>query len=116
MSDTDSTADHDRSRRGRFELVFAAACLGFGLLVLPALVYWVGVRILGPYSDGGLGAFYAGLFADLVSASGRAWLLVAGPYVALMLLRFVLFGFSGRRRAADRSSRRPASQGSGSTA
>lgn len=105
MSEPPPAAAPARERRLRFELLFAAGALGFGLLILPALVYWVGMRILGPYANGGLGAFYADLFRDLLSGSGRSWLLVGGPYGTLLLLRGLLLGLRGPhrpRRAARR--------------
>jgi hypothetical protein len=97
LSDTDKTAAPAKGGRLRVEIIIAAVCLLFGMLVLPALVYWVGTTILGPYTEGGLAGFYSDLFRDLLAGTGRAWLLVAGPYVTLMLLRLVLLGFRGGR-------------------
>ena len=102
MSDTDRTTAPAVSGRLRFEIVFGAVCLAFGLLVLPALVYWVGTTMLGPYTDGGLADFYGALFRDLFAGSGRAWLLALGPYVTLLLLRIVLLGFRGGRDSGAR--------------
>jgi hypothetical protein len=87
---TDSAA---KSARLRFELLFATAWILFGLIVLPALIYLVGVRLLGPYPGGaGFGAFFGDFFADLFSGSTRIWVLILGPYVAVMLLRGLLGG------------------------
>jgi len=101
MAEVNGTAAHPRLKR---ELILAGAALAFGLLVLPALVYWVGIVVLGPYPGGGLGQFYGALLRDLGSGAGRAWVLVAGPYVSLLLLRFALL--SGRRRDPSASSRK----------
>jgi hypothetical protein len=63
---------------------------GFGLLVLPALVYLVGQVLLGEYRPGaGMGAFYADFYGHLAGASPWAWLLVFGPYLAIQLLRLL---------------------------
>jgi hypothetical protein len=98
LSDSEQNTQAPKRGRLRLEIIFGAVCLLFGMLVLPALVYWVGTKVLGPYSGGDLADFYATLFRDLLAGSGRAWLLVAGPYVTLMLLRVILLGFRGRRR------------------
>src|SRR5512138_3954504 len=77
-------------RRLRFELVFASIWLGVGLFLLPALIYGVGILLLGPYGDGfGLGRFYADFFADLVEPSGRAWALALGPVLLITVLRLL---------------------------
>ncbi|MET0986858.1 MAG: hypothetical protein ABW034_15790 [Steroidobacteraceae bacterium] len=91
------------SRRLRFELLFALGWIVFGALVLPALVYTVGVLSLGTYAGGGLVAFYANLYRDLFAGSLAALALVLGPYVILMLARVPLI----RRRAASDASTEP---------
>lgn len=78
------------SHRLRFELLFALGWIAFGALVLPALVYGVGVALLGAYADGGLAAFYGNLYRDLVTGSLAAATLVFGPYVIVMLARVPL--------------------------
>lgn len=93
MSTTDDTApEPTRRNRLRFELTFASAWIGFGLLVLPALIFWVGQLMLGPYGDGdgaGLGTFYLDYFAALAEPSGRAWALLLGPLATIYLLRLI---------------------------
>ena len=74
---------------------------GFGLLVLPALVYLVGEQLLGEYRpDAGMGVFYGDLYAELVALSPFAWLLVLGPWLALQFLRLLWWPLRGllRRR------------------
>lgn len=78
----------------RFELIFGSIWLAVGLFVMPALVYWVGLALLGPYGGGGgsgngLGTFYGDFFGDLASASGRAWTLALGPLALVSLLRLI---------------------------
>lgn len=85
------------TRRLRFELIFGSIWLAVGLFLLPALVYWVGTTLLGPYGEGaGVGTFYGDFFGDLASASGRAWTLAVGPLVLVSLLRLIFL-----RRSAD---------------
>lgn len=78
------------TRRLRFELILGSIWLGIGLFLMPALVYWVGVTLLGPYGEGaGLGTFYGDFFGDLASASARAWTVALGPLVLISLLRLI---------------------------
>lgn len=72
----------------------AAIFGGFGLLLLPALVYLVGQQLLGEYRpDAGLGGFYTDLYGHLGAASAWAWLLVLGPYLAVQILRLLWLPF-----------------------
>lgn len=63
---------------------------GFGLLVLPSLVFMVGQVLLGEYRPGaGVGEFYADLYGHLAQGSPGAWLLVLGPWLVIQLLRLL---------------------------
>ncbi len=72
----------------RRELRICALWLGFGLLVLPFLVYLAGVLTLGPY-EGGLLAFLGSLLAAFFTAKPTAWLLVLGPYILFSAVRLL---------------------------
>ncbi|MET0987081.1 MAG: hypothetical protein ABW034_16925 [Steroidobacteraceae bacterium] len=85
----------------RFELLFALGWIAFGALLLPALVYVVGVVLLGTYEGKGLVGFYGNLFTDLISGSWAAVTLVFGPYVILMLARVSLLGRHREAAAHD---------------
>jgi hypothetical protein len=94
---TDSaSAATPAQRRLRFELIFASVWLAVGLFLVPALVFWVGIALLGPYGESGrsagLGSFYADFFADLATGEVRAWLLVLGPLVLMSLVRLIFLG------------------------
>lgn len=78
-------------------MLFAAAWLLFGALVLPALIYAVGQLLLGTY-EGGLGEFYSNLYADLFAGSGRAAAIIVGPLVIMSLARLP---FMGMKKAED---------------
>jgi hypothetical protein len=85
--------EHRGSRRLRFEIIFASALLAFGLFALPALIYWVGGTLLGPYGDNGsLSRFYVDFFGDLAEPSARAWLLAVGPVLLISVVRAVFIG------------------------
>lgn len=64
-----------------------AAAAAFGTLVLPALVYFTGIAVLGRYAAGGLGAFYADFLTDLARLRWHAWTLALGPLVAVAIWR-----------------------------
>lgn len=70
----------------RRELRFLALLLGFGLLVMPFLIYLAGVLTLGPY-EGGLLSFLGSLLGAFFTATPTAWLLVLGPYLLFMAVR-----------------------------
>lgn len=76
--------------RLRREALILAVFGGFGLLLLPALVYLVGQALLGEYRPGGtMGVFYADLYGHLATFSIWPWLLVLGPYLAIQVLRLL---------------------------
>jgi hypothetical protein len=72
----------------RRELRMGALWLGFGLLVMPFLIYLAGVLTLGPY-EGGLLAFLGSLLAAFFTAKPTAWLLVLGPYLLFTSIRLL---------------------------
>jgi hypothetical protein len=96
--DDDLSGEQRRTRRLRFELIFASLWLAFGLFLLPALIYWVGAALLGSYGatpDGqgsGLSTFYSDFFGDLSDAAGRAWSIALGPVLLMYLLRAIFIG------------------------
>ena len=103
-----------RFSRLRFELTYAAVLLAFGLFVLPALIYSVGITLLGPYGaesggEAGWGRFYSDFFADLADPSIRAWAIASGPLLLITTIRGAFLGI-GRRKAADPAS--PGASGS----
>lgn len=91
-SEPGTTIPSPTRRRLRFELIFASVWIAFGLLVLPALIYWIGVAMLGPYGENaGLGAFYLDYFRDLAEPTGRAWALMLGPVLVISSLRLIFW-------------------------
>lgn len=101
-TDDDVSDEQRRAPRLRFELIFASLWLAFGLFVLPALVFWVGAALLGPYGvapdqSAGLSTFYVDFFGDLADGAGRAWSLALGPLVLIYLLRAVFIGVKSDR-------------------
>ena len=62
-------------------------CLLAGMLLIPAAIYQVGMKLLGPYENGGYFSFVADIARSAVVGSWPFVLLVLGPYLGLWLLR-----------------------------
>jgi hypothetical protein len=89
-----SQADLNRAHLRR-ELWWALGSLGFGLLILPGVIYLVGTMLLGPYGGGAngaghVGSFYGDVFRGLAAPAMSAWSIVLGPIVVIVLMRLIL--------------------------
>lgn len=70
------------------ELVLGGILVGFGLLVLPFAIYWVGQQAVGEYApDAGVFDLAEQIWWDLTQLSLPAWTLVLSPYLLVQLLR-----------------------------
>lgn len=86
----------------RRELAWFAFLLAFGVFVLPGLVYAVGTHLLGEYSpEGGAGLFYRDLYAAAAAPEPWAWLLLAGPWLAVLALRMLWLPLRGGAAEPD---------------
>ncbi len=89
MKRTMAQPDAPEASRLKRELRYLGLIAGFGLILLPFLIYLAGVLTLGPY-EGGLGAFLGSLYGSLVRLEPAAWLLLlAGPYALFWVLRLL---------------------------
>ena len=61
----------------RRDATWVGVAIALGLLVLPPVVYATGVKTLGPYANGGLGAFLGDYYVSLAKLQPAAWLLAA---------------------------------------
>ena len=78
--------------RWRKEALIAAISLGLGFVVLPAVIYGVGVKMLGDYGGGPhIGSFYGEFFRNLAAGTGRTWFIGFAPYLLLWILRLVFW-------------------------
>jgi hypothetical protein len=92
--------------RLRFELIFASVWLAVGFFLVPAVVFWVGIALLGPYGEGqgaGLGTFYGDFFGDLANGEVRAWSLALGPLALISLIRALYLGTRPARETEEPS-------------
>ena len=78
------------SRDVRREAVWLGVAVAVGLLVLPPVVYATGVKTLGAYAHGGLGAFLGDYYAALINLRSAAWILATGPIAALLVWRLLM--------------------------
>lgn len=65
------------------------AALAFGVLVLPFLVHLTGTRVLGPYPDGGAGAFFIDYLRGLATFRWYSWVLALGPVLIMLVWRML---------------------------
>ncbi len=76
----------DRPRR---ELAFGLGALLLGLLLMPLLIWAAGMLALGPYANGGFIALLQDYLRGLGQGSQASWLVLAGPYLLLSLVRLL---------------------------
>jgi hypothetical protein len=81
------------------ELRYFLMLAGFGVVVLPFLVYLAGVLTLGPY-EGGLTSFLWALYRAFFTLEPSAWLLLLGPYLLFWPLRLLTRPLRRPQRAA----------------
>ena len=88
--DDDDDAPVADARRAalRRELIYLGIAAGFGILVLPFLVYLAGAATLGPY-DGGMLRFLGKLYGDFFTLSPAAIALLFGPYALFQAVRLL---------------------------
>jgi hypothetical protein len=73
--------------RFQFEAMTFGVAVLFGLLVMPALIYLAGLIALQAYANGGVLSLYYDWFAGLFGGHSSFWIVVAGPFVFLSLVR-----------------------------
>jgi hypothetical protein len=73
--------------RLKFEAITLGLAVLFGLILMPAFIYVAGRYTLKPYAHGGLFALYFDFFKGLIELRPSCWIVVAGPFVVLCLVR-----------------------------
>ena len=73
--------------RPKFEALTFGVTLLVGLLIMPALIYLAGRYALMAYANGGVFALYFDFYKGLIELRPSCWIVVAGPFVILTLLR-----------------------------
>jgi hypothetical protein len=73
--------------RFQFEAMTFGGAVLFGLLVMPVFIYLAGMIALQAYANGGVFSLYYDWFAGLFGGHSSFWIVVAGPFVFLTLVR-----------------------------
>jgi len=81
-------------REGRAALFL----IGFGVCVMPFLIYFIGQLTLGP-SETGLAGFLKTLYGSFLGLQPSAWALLLGPYLLYAMLRLVRLSLRRNRRS-----------------
>lgn len=89
-----------RSLPIRKEAILFLILFVFGIVLMPAVIYFVGQSIFGHYGGDGYGGFFGAIWNKLVAADGVAWLLVASPYLILQCLRIMGYAWRKTRKAS----------------
>jgi hypothetical protein len=88
------------------ELIYLAAELLCGMVLVPLLVWVAGNRVLGGYVSGsnqhaGPGALLADFFSGLVNGSAAFWLVALGPAILVALVRAGIYLLRATRPGRD---------------
>lgn len=74
------------------ELMTIALCLACGLLLVPAGIWLVGVRLLGPYGNGSFWNLLVDFVRGLAAGSLSFWVVALGPYALVWITRVLRRG------------------------
>jgi hypothetical protein len=73
------------------EILICVVFLLVGLVGLPVSIYFVGLKVIGPYApDQGVIDLMRTIWTDLAAPRLGAWLLVLSPYLVIQLLRLTV--------------------------
>ncbi len=74
----------------RGDLVWAVAAIATGVLIVPPLVWFTGLLVIGPYANGGLWALLMDMNAALQQGSLAAWITLLAPLALVLIWRLSL--------------------------
>ena len=69
------------------ELAFAALALLAGVAVMPALIFYGGLTLLGRYDGASLEQLYDSLLVGMRAGSLASWTVLLGPYALYLLFK-----------------------------
>ena len=87
------TIESIRSLSIRKEALLLLILFVGGIVLMPAVIYFIGQMIFGDYGGDGFGGFFGAIGTKLLAADGVAWLLVASPYLILQCLRITAYAW-----------------------
>ncbi|MDH3748297.1 MAG: hypothetical protein OER97_08820 [Gammaproteobacteria bacterium] len=83
------------------EVALLTVLLFVGFVLMPIAIWFVGQALFGAYGGHGFGDFFGTLSAKIRAGDRVAWFLVLSPYLAILCLRLMVWGW---RRTAQQSS------------
>ena len=75
------------------ELGLFAGLLFFGFVLMPIAIWFIGQSIFGAYGGEGYDDFFGSLSAKIRGGDTAAWFLVLSPWLAVMILRLMAWGW-----------------------
>jgi hypothetical protein len=69
------------------EITVAAVGLLIGVALMPVLIFYAGVAVLGRFDGASLGALFLSIFQGLREASIASWVVLLGPYGLYLLFK-----------------------------
>jgi hypothetical protein len=69
------------------ELRLTGIALVTGFAVLPVLIYFAGISLLGRYEGASLRGIFASVYGGLAKGSVASWIVLLGPYGLYLLFR-----------------------------
>ncbi len=92
------------SERSLKQIVTNEAALFLGLFfvgfaILPIAIYFVGNAVFGTFDGHGYNEFFSTLSGRIRDGDRIAWFLVASPYLAILTLRLMAWGWRGTSSA-----------------
>ena len=67
--------------------------LFMGLVLMPIAIFFVGDAVFGSYGGYGYGEFFGTLSDKILDGDKVAWFLVLSPYLAIFVLRLMVWGW-----------------------
>ncbi len=80
-------------QRITIELGLFFGLLFVGLILVPVAVYLVGGAVFGEYAGNGYSEFFNNLSAKVRNGDRVAWFLIFSPYLTILVLRLVAWGW-----------------------
>lgn len=80
-------------QRITIELGLFFGLLFVGLVLVPVAIYLVGGKVFGEYAGNGYAEFFSDLSAKVRSGDRVSWFLVISPYLTILVLRLVAWGW-----------------------
>jgi hypothetical protein len=69
------------------QLSIAAGGVAVGVGLMPVLIHFTGILLLGPYEGASLQNTFQSILGGLAHGSTASWIVVLGPYCLFQLLR-----------------------------